>query len=184
MNNEGKKMKRKGFTLIELIVVIAIIGVLASILVPAMIGYVRRSKLTSANNAAKSIHNALAVSMVEMESIDLPPQKLVGDFTDTGANIYAEKGYKYTGGPTDDVPTLKKVLYSNVCNYFNDVGAISDVKFRLDGAGCVAVGVIHKGYPGSYPPKIGLDKYEMKGSWTAGDALSYAMNELSLSSGG
>lgn len=36
--------RKKGFTLIELVVVIAIIGVLAAILVPVMMGYVRKSR--------------------------------------------------------------------------------------------------------------------------------------------
>lgn len=49
------KKSFKGFTLIELIVVIAIIGVLASILVPAMMGWVRKASINSANSNAKSI---------------------------------------------------------------------------------------------------------------------------------
>ena len=52
-----KKKKLKGFTLIEIIVVIAILGILMAILVPSFIGYLRRAKRTSDIASAKEIHN-------------------------------------------------------------------------------------------------------------------------------
>ena len=46
---------KKGFTLVELVVVIAIIGVLAAILVPTMLGVVQDSRITSSNTMARTL---------------------------------------------------------------------------------------------------------------------------------
>lgn len=55
----------RGFTLIELMIVVAILGILAAIAIPAMVGYIRRSKTSEATN---NLNTLFKLSVVYYES--------------------------------------------------------------------------------------------------------------------
>ncbi|CUO75718.1 type II secretion system protein [Clostridium disporicum] len=51
--------KKKGFTLIELMAVIAIVAILAAVLVPTVSGYINRSKKSAIVTQARTVVNAV-----------------------------------------------------------------------------------------------------------------------------
>lgn len=89
---------KKGFTLVELVVVIAIIGVLAAILVPTMIGVVQDSNITSANSTASQIKTQASAFLTKA---DADKHSIRG--TDSMATVTAtvtSSGWSVTGSVT------------------------------------------------------------------------------------
>ena len=72
-------MKQKGFTLIELMIVVAIIGILAAIAIPAYQDYTIRARVTEGLSLASSAK--LAVSETAITNNALPATQLATGYT-------------------------------------------------------------------------------------------------------
>ncbi len=98
--------KVRGFTLIELMIVVAIIGVLASVAIPSFVKYVRRSKTSEALMNLRKMYDG-AVAYYVGEHADSNMQILDRQFpansgpTPTLAQITARGGGKYQTSPTE-----------------------------------------------------------------------------------
>lgn len=109
--NKRNENANKGFSLVELIIVVAIMAVLIGVLAPQYMRYVERTRLQKDNSAIAEIANAAKIAMAD-ETINsattLPATLTIGedgkkiakvitfDDTDLGKELQAVIGASYT----------------------------------------------------------------------------------------
>lgn len=98
----------------------------------SMIGYVQKSKISSANVSAKSLYNAVVTALVDMDAENEDIMKLDGIYTFKGSDFENLKEKGVTG-----MEKLKQKMFS----YFNEITKIEELSIRIEKGSCVATAV-------------------------------------------
>jgi type IV pilus assembly protein PilA len=156
------KTTQKGFTLIELMIVVAIIGILAAIAIPAYQDYTVRSQVTEGLNLAGAVKAAVAESYAQegewpanaaaagLEGT--PSGKYVSGITITDGTIIITYGNQSNANIDGFTLSLKPLLSGNddvvwVCGLADEPSGATDSSTSQSGD--VATTVLNKYLPAS-----------------------------------
>jgi type IV pilus assembly protein PilA len=87
-----KKMNNKGFSLVELIIVIAIMAILAGAIAPALIRYIDKSRKSNDVSAAKTIKTAVETAMTNEAAYEAMTTGTTATINDIDGNAITYAG--------------------------------------------------------------------------------------------
>lgn len=65
-----KRNNKKGFTIVELVIVIAVIAILAAVLIPTFAGIIKKANISADTQLCKNMNTALSMAKAEGKSVD------------------------------------------------------------------------------------------------------------------
>ena len=122
MNSKVKGSRASGFTLIELMIVVAIIGILAAIAIPKFANLIRKSGEGASKGNVGSIRSALSIYYGDMEGqypSDLASLTIAGKYlaslpVSKAPNYHADSSSIVEGTAVDDYAAANGWAYDNI----------------------------------------------------------------------
>lgn len=112
MNKIRSRKNNKGFSLVELIIVIAIMAILAGILIPQFVKYISSSKVSGDIQQAENIYNAVAATYADSQGDETKAGLKFDDKMHEVTDTVAEKLEMGKTAPTCKVDSDMKFYYT------------------------------------------------------------------------
>ena len=138
-----KKFRKnnKGFTLVELIIVIAIIAILTAVAAPQYIKYVDKARWSKDQNIAASVLTTVEAAAIDYNSDEDPDNDIKGTAADApvtvtfnATGIHAAEGSSLETALEDAFGDLSKVVVTNTHQYQEDDSTTYTVEVDTTGA--------------------------------------------------